>query len=543
MADGFITRHGGSAEVVVDIDIANEPTKTSYIAGETLDMQGLELDKLLTDGDDITGEEPFTTADYEEVFYYLIIEGEEYEYATGEKLYENTTAVRIRYKYYSADLPITVQRVLDSIGYISPPNKTSYKYGEALDMGGIVCNAIFTSDGMEYLYWNSTGLTFSPANGTAMTTPGTNSIDISYTENGVTRTFPDAFTVEVANAIYGAEWDGTASTKLSRTDAAAGFTDPVPYIAGAASYNSPFDSIQPWSGMVRSTDTEAGEVVAIPKFYYKWTATGDKLKLQVSMGPQTGFHVSPAHQDRGDGTGERDVVYVGRYHCASTYKSATGVNPVNNITRSAARASIHGLGTKVWQFDFAMIRTIQMLYLVEFADWNSQVVIGRGGGNGSNVEAMGVSDSMPYHTGTTLSDRYAEGVGVQYRHIEGLWENVKDFMDGCYYDNNGLNVIKDPASFSDTVGGALIGAPVTGITSAFSIPTAAGFDWAIYPSAGNGDGSSYTTDYWSSGNASSPVLISGCGCYPSGQSGLWASVDIAVTGKNDVYGCRLQKLP
>lgn len=42
------------------------------------------------------------------------------------------------------------------------------------------------------------------------------------------------FTVNVTNMvhIYGASWDGSSTTKWTRTDEAAGFTDPVPYVKG-----------------------------------------------------------------------------------------------------------------------------------------------------------------------------------------------------------------------------------------------------------------------------------------------------------------------
>ena len=84
----------------------------------------------------------------------------------------------------------------------------------------------------------------------------------------------DGQTVNVKLAyrhIYGVVWDGTSTTVWSRTDEAASFVNPTPYRAGATSYGSPFDNLYPWSGMVRVTDAVAGELVAIPKFWYKWT--------------------------------------------------------------------------------------------------------------------------------------------------------------------------------------------------------------------------------------------------------------------------------
>lgn len=172
--------------------------------------------------------------------------------------------------------------------------------------------------------------------------------------------------------IYGIDFTNMATTsKCIRTDAAANFADPQPAVAGGTG-SSPFDNIMPWSGMVRSTDPNAGEVVAIPKFYFKWETDGTKATgLKISMEKKEGFSTSPSHMDRGDGKGERDIIYVGRYHSCDTNKSTTGQRAKANIARSTARTAAHSLGSNVWQFDFATRVTIWMLYLVEFADWNS----------------------------------------------------------------------------------------------------------------------------------------------------------------------------
>ena len=356
----------------------------------------------------------------------------------------------------------------------------------------------------------------------------------------------DGQTVNVKLAyrhIYGVVWDGTSTTVWSRTDEAASFVNPTPYRAGATSYGSPFDNLYPWSGMVRVTDAVAGELVAIPKFWYKWTKSGNSLKLQIADKETDGFHVSPAHADRGDGKGERDIVYIGRYHCnTNNYKSQSGVKPKANITRSTARTSIHNLGSNIWQSDIQMRMTIWMLYLVEFADWNSQKTIGKGCGNNSATENMGYTDSMPYHTGTTLASRDSYGIGTQYRYIEGLWDNVYDWGDGCYYNSNGLNIINTPSSFSDNSGGTAVGVPSSGWPSAFTVATVAGLEWVIYPTASGGSETTYSADYWNF-NASSPCLRFGGNYNQNGNHGLfYVSYDSA--SSSDVFiGCRLQKLP
>lgn len=341
--------------------------------------------------------------------------------------------------------------------------------------------------------------------------------------------------------IYGASWDGTSTTAWSRTDAAAGFVDPVPYVSGAANYGSPFDDKLPWSGMVKST-RNGNAVVAIPKFWYKITQNGSGMKIQIADGEADGFKVSPAHMDRGDGKGERDVVYVGRYHCNSSYKSATGGKPVASITRSAARASIHSTGNNIWQMDFATRFTLWLLYIVEFANWNSQAKIGYGCGNNSATENMGYTDSMPYHTGTTQSSRTSYGLGTQYRNIEGLWDNVYDWCDGVYYGSNGMNIILNPNNFSDSSGGTSVGTPSSGYPSVFSVKDVSGTYEMFIPTAASGSDSTYSCDHWSFG-ASSPCLFVGGNYGQSGYRGMFCVGYSSASSSGADIGCRLLELP
>ena len=301
------------------------------------------------------------------------------------------------------------------------------------------------------------------------------------------RRFMEKASQPVGGGIYGVEWGRTESPVWTRTDDAVGFSDPVPYVAGmtAAQCSSPFDGIMPWAGMTRTTDAQAGAIVAIPKFYYKWSNDSSKMKLQISPNPQTGFLTSPAHLARNENETERDVVYVGRYHCTTTtYRSASGVKPQTNKTRSAFRTSIHNLGTKVWQWDHAMLWTICMLYLVEFANANSQAMIGYGCGDSSSEVTTGYTDSMPYHTGTTQSSKTTYGLGTQYRNIEGLWDNVLNWCDGIYFSGANVYHILDPSKFSDSLNGVLTGTRATTSSKfikGFTFPSISNYEWAGYP--------------------------------------------------------------
>lgn len=359
------------------------------------------------------------------------------------------------------------------------------------------------------------------------------------TEGGVEVNEYRDYPLELAYAhIYGASWDGTSTTKWSRTDEAAEFTDPVPYVAGASSYGSPFDTLQPWAGMVKSERT-GGTMVAIPKFWYKLTQNGRGMSIQIADHAVEGYSVSPAHMDRGDGHGERDVVYIGRYHCNSSYKSGTG-SPKASITRSSARSGIHNLGSTIWQSDFAMRFTLWLLYIVEFADWNSQAKIGYGCSPSSSTFAMGYTDSMPYHTGTTKSSRTTYG-GTQYRNIEGLWDNVWDWCDGCYYNSNGLNIILNPSKFSDSSGGKAVGTPSSGYPSAFTVKTTGGYPLFI-PTAANGSAETYSCDDWNFGS-SNPCLFVGGNYNQHADYGMCCVYCNSVSHAGSHIGCRLQELP
>lgn len=360
---------------------------------------------------------------------------------------------------------------------------------------------------------------------------GTNYKAASDTTVNVTATFV---------TIYGVEWDWTSSgqTKGTRTDAAAGFGDPSPAVNNGSG-SSPFDNLMPWSGMVKETRS-GGVEVKEPKYWFKWTKTGKKLKLQIADGYVEGFSVDPVNRDRGDGLGELDYSYIGRYHCASGYKSTTGAAQQVNITRSQARSGIHNLGANFWQMDFAQFWYVNMLFLVEFADWNGER-IGRGCSTSNSKMNNGQTDAMGYHTGTTAANRDSYGF-TQYRNIEGWWDNVYDWMDGCYYNSNGLNVISNPNNFSDSANGTLVGTPSSGYPSDFTIPTASGLEWALFPSAANGSQTTYVPDSWYF-YGSYPCLYRGGNYSQSQNHGPFCISYDGASGTSGYIGCRLQERP
>lgn len=529
---------GGTGEFIpINIRVTTPPTKTNYLAGETLDLSGMVVTLVANNGGmyDVTGDCVFSPAN-------------------GSTVTTSTTEVNISYTWYKDSTVFTAVQVISvkellSIAVTTPPLITEYSADDTLDLDGMVVTATFSDGTTDDV---TTDCVFDPADGDVLSISDT-AINISYTLGAVTKTAVQAITV--IGHLFGAEWDGTATTAWTRTDGAENFVDPNPYYAGMESTpSSPFDNIMPWKGMTIVEDSAAGSLVSIPKYWFKWTRDGVKMKLQISNIPADGFHVSPAHADRGDGKGERDVVYVGRYHTVFSVTSGSrpGYIPKGSETRASFRTQTHALGTTIWQYDFAMYWTIMMLYLVEFADWNSQDKIGYGCTNipGSSYSArmtMGYTDSMPYHTGTTESSRLAYG-GTQYRHIEGLWDNVLDFCDGIYFSGDNIYAIKNPANYSDTSGGTYIGQRSNtraGYISAWTDPSAiAGFEYALFPSALNGSDTTYICDGSGRGNSPGIVLITGGSYVQSKESGAFSIAgSLSASASDSSYGSRLQKLP
>lgn len=376
-------------------------------------------------------------------------------------------------------------------------------------------------------------------------TPDSVAITVSAPQTGIYNAAQATLTANnyVTTQIYGALWEGTSDPAWSRTGAAELFPDPEPAVNNGTG-SSPFDNIMPWAGMTRVTDPVAGEMVQTPKFWYKWTRSGASMQLQIANGAQEGFFTSPAHADRGDGQGERDIVYVGRYHCGSDYKSTTGVPPLDQISRATARDAMTALGDEYWQYDFSMWWTINMLYLVEFANWNSQSVIGYGCSPAGKKFNVGLTDAMEYHTGTSASSRETYGC-CQYRNIEGLLDNVNDWCDGIYFAGTDVYCINNPSEFSDSENGIKVGErpQTTGYVTTWAMPNINGFEYALYPDSVGGDESTFVCDecfYQGTG-----VVARASASYTQSQvTGMFClygvdSANAAVVG----VGCRNTKLP
>lgn len=188
-----------------------------------------------------------------------------------------------------------------------------------------------------------------------------------------------------------------------------------------------------------------------------------------------------------------------------------------------------------------------MLYLVEYANWDMQSVIGLTGLDLGNTVNMGYTDSMVYHTGTTAVDRNTGG-GMQYRHIEGWCDNCLDWCDGIYSSSYKIFIIKNPANFSDSSNGVLVGripsgTGAYGYISSWQIPSVSNYDWALIP-VGNRSETKITpiSDYMDSDSDYSNLFVGGF-YYEDRKHGAFRMAFTRSYTDGGHIGSRLMKLP
>ena len=266
-------------------------------------------------------------------------------------------------------------------------------------------------------------------------------------------------------AVFGVCWDtsnsSTALTRLTKTSDPYGFvtkdvtTEPVPAV-GTGVGSSPFDNYAPWNGMKECNLSPNGLVdawkgdsgfsrnntqtmVFIPEFYVAQKRSGTKQYFYISDNPKTGFTKHPGSRK-----------YVGKYHAANDYcRSMTKWSPWVNCTRTDFRKGVKNIGsTKFHLYDFATYCALIWLYIVEFADWDTQSKIGRGYvDNNNSAINSGETDSMTYHTGRGAGNDGS--TAVQYRWIENLWGNVYQWVDGFNANGTTAYYCTDPSKYAD----------------------------------------------------------------------------------------------
>ena len=286
-----------------------------------------------------------------------------------------------------------------------------------------------------------------------------------------------------ADDIYGLEAD-FENNKFIRLAGAVGKT------AGAD-----FDSVRAYGGRRRCNLSDSGEVLAYygdegfkadgsngqvmveqPRFYYKVVplktekidgADGyhlRKARYYISDTPKAGFKVHPAFVRNGV---EVDRIYLSAFEgciydtSAGAYllndeqvadfdsdklASIAGAKPcsgqVQALTRGNARKLAHNRGEGWEQATVQTVSATQLLFVIEYASFNSQIEIGMGvtstpDDRQSNLsERTGATEEFGNVCGQTKNECIA------YRGEENIYGNIWSWTDGIIVENNpGENLV------------------------------------------------------------------------------------------------------
>lgn len=373
--------------------------------------------------------------------------------------------------------------------------------------------------------------------------------------------------IESLTSVFGVSWDSsqpsTALTRLTKANDPNKLvtvditTEPVPAV-GTGSGSSPFDKYMPWMEMEEyNIEAETGMrtkkgnsnftrtqptkpvLVKIPEFYYKVEKSGTIFRYYVADGPVDEFHLHP-------GSG----CYVARYEAIGSNNSSLGsflgsysstLAPSTRQTRDTYRTRARNMASGFQLYDFAAWCAVGLLYLVEFADWDSQKKMGQGIVNDADSHKTGETDSMVYHTGRAAG---TDGkTAVQYRGIENPWGNVLEFVDGINFKNYAPYICTDPTKYADdittnyTITGVSLGG--NGWTKGLGLST--NFPWAYLPNEVGGSGSTFIPDYVTHLSQGWQVLVVG-GYYSDGSyAGLFRfGSNYTSLESNSTIGARLQ---
>lgn len=373
--------------------------------------------------------------------------------------------------------------------------------------------------------------------------------------------------VESLTSVFGVSWDSsqpsTALTRLTKANDPNKLvtvditTEPVPAV-GTGSGSSPFDSYMPWMGMEECTLNNAtGKVsskkgdpgfkrtsidrpvmVKIPEFYYKIERVGSIFRYYIADGPVDGLSLHPGSGDN----------YLARYEAGEASSgtlgfilaSYSGTTPSVSKTRSTFRDHARNMASGFQLRDIAAWCAYDLLYLVEYADWDSQKKIGPGIVNDTAAHKTGETDAMVYHTGRANS---GDNAAVQYRGIENPWGNVSEFIDGINVYGQSVYICTDPEIYTDDTDTnypySNIKLPTSGWTKGLGLST--NFPWAYLPNEVGGSGSTFIPDYVTHLSQGWQVLVVG-GYYSDGSyAGLFRfGSNYTSLESNSTIGARLQ---
>ena len=337
------------------------------------------------------------------------------------------------------------------------------------------------------------------------------------------------------------------------------------------------DSTLKEDGTAANLDGTDGMVmVEIPAFYFKQEFEGDVRKWKISDLPLSGYQLHPAFIKNGEVVNHR---YMGAYDAcvyddsADAYiaglnldenignvdlsndklASVSGIYPMVGLERDEFRALAANRGTGWRQQDFWLTSAVQMLYLVEYGDFNSQANLGDGNTNGDYSGSSADQNDSPHTVagasnswGNASTDGSQPSAGaspgtayMSYRGIENFFGNCADWVDGFnildrvpYVTNVDTDFADDTSSNYTQLSDAM---PSTDdyVTDIKNI------GGAFLPDSVGGSSSTFLTDYYYENSGNRVALFGGNAGRGADAGGFFWNLFLDSSSGNRGFGGRL----
>jgi len=294
------------------------------------------------------------------------------------------------------------------------PSVTEYKiYGESILLGTFTTSQASTDD--ISISCSSLGINLDDYSYYSLTT----------TINGQTYTTGNIYMAK----IYGVSGLYDSSPLLTRTDDAVGMTYAFESSTGVVS--SDFDDVFPYNRMTRVT-IDGNVFVRVPSMWFRVGADSNNRITDIAV----------SEQRRGTGNWYKtDEFYYGAY-CgnvnSSKLRSVSGVTPSGDGTLSQFRAYATNNGSGYQQLDLYHKTIMNFLWLIEFANKNSQELFPMTYTSKLNT---GGTDSLTTPSGFLTSNKR-----FRWHYIEDFFGNMAEALDGV--TGNSL-ASADPSIYND----------------------------------------------------------------------------------------------
>ena len=289
--------------------------------------------------------------------------------------------------------------------------------------------------------------------------------------------------------------------------------DSIGLIANAQKGNTPvrndFDSIYPWSDIISYNydvkrqkitayygdptfkfDGSNGDVFTkIPEFYYKRTRDSQYEYIYICRNKLDGYIKS-------------EQFSIARYTMSgssSRVYSRSGYAPLTNVNITNFRNYARNLGVGFGQLDWHYF-IIQMLYLVEYADYNSQKKLGPGYTNSTHTGPInsGGCNFLGMKSGSVDG---TDNTSMIYRGIEDIYGNIWQFVDGINIKDYKAYISQNSNDYAvDKFDGSYKALGYINLSTTDKYQSAVGYDAnnpiIDFPIEGNGASNTYMTDYY-----------------------------------------------